>query len=205
MARLLTRPPNGTPRRAIYPGEGLPISYTFLGGSGRGCPLLRASNEHSFTVRVLRARRAPGRSLLILLKPRVARAWGSSQLPHHLFQHPASPLDLMTRLLLRSPQADCDYTGRNHQLAIKPIPTKRIIEHGGSDSFSTCSRSFPADTISVGIWPRTSRFSRILEDRSEGADHLSRPFTWSLVGGLRTGWFNPRQRRSRPARPPVGH
>ena len=32
-------------------------------GSGRGCPLLRASNEHSFTVRVLRARRAPGRSL----------------------------------------------------------------------------------------------------------------------------------------------
>jgi hypothetical protein len=36
-------------------------------GSGQGCPLLRASNQHSFTVRVLRARRAPGRSLPILL------------------------------------------------------------------------------------------------------------------------------------------
>jgi hypothetical protein len=39
----------------------------FLGGSGRGYPLLRASNEHILIVRVLRARRAPGRSLLILL------------------------------------------------------------------------------------------------------------------------------------------
>ena len=37
--------------------------YTSLRGSGRGCPLLRASNEHRFTVRVLRARRAPGYSL----------------------------------------------------------------------------------------------------------------------------------------------
>jgi hypothetical protein len=90
-ARVIrTRPPTGTPRRAICPGEGLPISYTFLGGSGRGCPLLRASNEHRFTVRVLRARRAPGRTLLILLKPRVARARGSSQLPRLPFQHPAS-------------------------------------------------------------------------------------------------------------------
>ena len=43
-------------------------------GSGQGCPLLRASDEHSFIVRVLRARRAPGRSLPILLMPRVARA-----------------------------------------------------------------------------------------------------------------------------------
>jgi len=64
--------------------------YTSLKGSGRGCPLLRASNEHRFTVRVLRARRAPGRSLLILLRPRVARARGSSQPPCHLFQHPAN-------------------------------------------------------------------------------------------------------------------
>jgi hypothetical protein len=37
-----------------------------LKGVAEGCPLLRASNEHSFTVRVLRARRAPGRSLSIL-------------------------------------------------------------------------------------------------------------------------------------------
>ena len=62
------------PGRAISPGEGLPILLTSLQGSGQGCPLLRASNEHRFTVRVLRARRAPGRSLPILLRPRVARA-----------------------------------------------------------------------------------------------------------------------------------
>ena len=35
-------------------------------GSGQGCPLLRASNEHSFIVRVLRARRAHGRSRPLL-------------------------------------------------------------------------------------------------------------------------------------------
>jgi hypothetical protein len=35
---------------------------TLSQGSGRGCPLLRASNEHRFIVRVLRARRAAGRS-----------------------------------------------------------------------------------------------------------------------------------------------
>jgi hypothetical protein len=92
-ARVIhTRPPTGTPRRATCPGEGLPISYAFLGGSGRGCPQRRASNEHSFTVRVLRARRAPGRSLLILLKPRVARARGSSQPPRPLFKHPTNCL-----------------------------------------------------------------------------------------------------------------
>jgi hypothetical protein len=37
-----------------------PISHTSLKRSGRGCPLLRASDEHSFIVCVLRARRAPG-------------------------------------------------------------------------------------------------------------------------------------------------
>jgi len=45
-ATVLTRPPNGTPRRAIGPGEGLPISYAFLGGSGRRLP---------FTARIERA------------------------------------------------------------------------------------------------------------------------------------------------------
>jgi hypothetical protein len=84
-AQFLTRPPTGTPRRAICPGEGLPILHTSLKGSGRGCPLLRASSDHCFTVGALRARRAPGRSLLILLRPRVARARGSSQLPHPPF------------------------------------------------------------------------------------------------------------------------
>ncbi len=37
------------------------ISQTSLRRSGQGCPLLRALDEHSFIVRVLRARRAPGR------------------------------------------------------------------------------------------------------------------------------------------------
>ena len=74
---VFTRPPTGTPRRAIRPGEGLSVRQTSIQGSGRGCPLLRASNEHSFTVRVLRARRAPGYSLPILLRPRVARAQGT--------------------------------------------------------------------------------------------------------------------------------
>ena len=42
--------------------EGLLILPTSFKGSGQGCPLLRASNEHIPIVRVLRARRAPGRS-----------------------------------------------------------------------------------------------------------------------------------------------
>jgi hypothetical protein len=63
--RLLTRPTLAC-RDAPCPkqgrSEGLPTPYTSLQGSGHGGPLLRASNEHSFTVRVLRAKRAPGRS-----------------------------------------------------------------------------------------------------------------------------------------------
>ena len=60
--------------RASSQGEGLPMLFISLRGSGQGRPLLRASNEHRFIVRVVRARRAPGRSLPILLRPRVARA-----------------------------------------------------------------------------------------------------------------------------------
>ena len=44
--------------------ENLPTPHTSHKGSGRGCPLLRASNEHILIVRVLRARRVPGRSPL---------------------------------------------------------------------------------------------------------------------------------------------
>ena len=50
-------------------------------GEWPGYPLLRASNEHRFTVRVLRARRAPGRSLPILPSPRVASAKKTNGLP----------------------------------------------------------------------------------------------------------------------------
>jgi len=59
-------------RDVPFAREGLRLLMPLLQGSGLCCPLLRASNEHRFTVRVLRARRAPGRSLLILLRPRVA-------------------------------------------------------------------------------------------------------------------------------------
>jgi hypothetical protein len=66
--------------------------YAFPGVSSQGCPVLRASNEHILIVRVLRARRTPGRSLRILRRPRVARA--QKIISFHpvlcgLFQHPA--------------------------------------------------------------------------------------------------------------------
>ena len=49
---------------------------------GQGCPLLRASNEHSFIVRVLRARRAAGRSFSILPSSlAISRGWGLIDLP----------------------------------------------------------------------------------------------------------------------------
>jgi hypothetical protein len=57
--------------------ETLPTLSTSFERGGRGCPLLHASNEHRFIVRVLRARRAPGHSLPILLRPRIARAQGT--------------------------------------------------------------------------------------------------------------------------------
>src|SRR5713101_5551189 len=62
---LLTRPTLAR-RDAPYPKQGrsknLPTPYTSLKGSGRSCPLLRASSDHCFIVGALRARRAPGRS-----------------------------------------------------------------------------------------------------------------------------------------------
>ena len=44
------------------PNEDRLIPIVSPGRSGQGCPLLRASGEHCFIVRVLRARRAPGHS-----------------------------------------------------------------------------------------------------------------------------------------------
>src|SRR5207244_11989679 len=97
---VLTRPPTGRyfsaalpsdcfaidfPGRAICPGQGLLVFPTSPSGEQPDCPSLRASNEHSFIVRVLRARRAPGRSLPILLRPRVAQARGSSRPPRPFF------------------------------------------------------------------------------------------------------------------------
>jgi hypothetical protein len=52
--------------------------YPLFKGSVRRCPLLRASNEHIPIVRVLRARRAPGRSLPPLLPSSlvISQGWG---------------------------------------------------------------------------------------------------------------------------------
>jgi ribosomal protein L30/L7E len=56
-------PPRGTETRSLPVARAFRLLTLFLGGSGQGCPLLRASNEHIRIVRVLRARRAPGHSL----------------------------------------------------------------------------------------------------------------------------------------------
>jgi hypothetical protein len=62
------RPTRGVRDRALREHRKSPGLFLLLflfpsiGGSGQGCPLLRASNEHFLKVRVLRARRAPGRS-----------------------------------------------------------------------------------------------------------------------------------------------
>jgi hypothetical protein len=100
--------------------EHLLLPYTILRGSGQGCPSLRASNEHCFIVRVLRARRAPGRSLPILPRARVARAQRTHRGPSQdsvneqalrnycshllggLSEQPASPHN-SRRLLLQPP------------------------------------------------------------------------------------------------------
>ena len=66
---VYVRPSNEALLRARVPGaQGIARpSFFFLYpfspvlGSGQGCPRLRASNEHIPIVRVLRARRAPGR------------------------------------------------------------------------------------------------------------------------------------------------
>jgi len=90
---FVTRPPTGTPRRAISPGEGLLIFPTSPSGKRPDRPSLRASDEHSFIVRVLRARR------MVWLFPshpsEAARCASTGDSPGHpspaggLFQHPA--------------------------------------------------------------------------------------------------------------------
>ena len=54
-------------------------------------PLLRASDEHSCIVRVLRARRAPGRSFPILPRARAPGAKRADQATHYLHPSPLVP------------------------------------------------------------------------------------------------------------------
>src|SRR2546421_3476949 len=78
---VLTRPPNGTPRRAICPGEGLLGFPTSPSGEQPDCPLLRASDEHRFTVRVLRAQRMVWLLPLLLFSSRAARCASTGIFP----------------------------------------------------------------------------------------------------------------------------
>ena len=48
------------------------IPFPRIEGRGQGCPRLRASDEHILIVRVLRATRAPGCSLLLFYEPVLA-------------------------------------------------------------------------------------------------------------------------------------
>jgi hypothetical protein len=93
-----SRPRRAKTRRFAQRGPSSSATRATSLGSGQGCPLLRASNEHSFTVRVLRARRAPGRSLFILLRPRVARARDRPSRPF------LNLLENMPHLILFRPQ-----------------------------------------------------------------------------------------------------
>src|SRR5207245_2588345 len=56
-----------------YPWLG-PSDSLYSLGECQDCPLLRASSDHRFIVGALRARRAPGHSRYIFLRPPVARA-----------------------------------------------------------------------------------------------------------------------------------
>jgi hypothetical protein len=83
-AQHSTRLPTGTPRRSVCPGEGLVIAQ-LPQREQADCSSLRASSDHCFIVGALRARRTVCLLPRILLSPRVARARGSSQLPHPPF------------------------------------------------------------------------------------------------------------------------
>jgi hypothetical protein len=90
---FLTRPPSDCfaidfPGRAINPCEDLTPPHTSLKRSSRGCPFLRASNEHSFSVRVMRARRSPGYSFSssrLRCSPVGSRLREKSGASHHPF------------------------------------------------------------------------------------------------------------------------
>ena len=92
-AQYSTHPALSAPRRALSRARAFSFPITPSRGVAKAAQL-RASNEHSFTVRVLRARRAPGRSFPILLRPRVARARGLFQPPHSPFSILIIPHDI---------------------------------------------------------------------------------------------------------------
>src|SRR5207237_8530492 len=73
---VLTRPPTGTPRRAICPGEGLLVFPISLSGEQPDCPSLRASDEHRSIVRVLQAQRMVWLLPLLLFSSRALREHG---------------------------------------------------------------------------------------------------------------------------------
>ena len=174
MRDFLTRPPTGRyfspalpadcfavdfPGRTISPGEGLLIRKPRL-GSGQGCPLLRASKEHFLNVRVLRARRAPGRSLPFLLRPRVARAQKIIRL------HPLlSASYLLHYFIFKGSLVDPRLRALNEH-----IPIVRVPPAGGRLG---CPISFPSSPTPQNNARRLSSRRRLDPNRSIRSAHGS--------------------------------
>jgi hypothetical protein len=94
---VLTLPPTGTSRRAIRLGEGFRIFPTLRSGEQPDCPSLRASNDHRFIVRVLRAQRMVW--LLPIRPSEAARCASTGDSPGH----PPLLAALFSSLLFREP------------------------------------------------------------------------------------------------------
>ena len=111
---FLTRPPTGTPRRATSPSEALPILCTSLRGVATAALYCAHRTSTVLSLRVLRARRAPGRSLSILLRARVARARGAASLAF-LFPCPLlASYGIMPPSWRRSMEHLLEYAGSVH-------------------------------------------------------------------------------------------
>ena len=92
-------------------------------GSGRGCPSLRASDEHILIVRVLRARRAPGRPYpLPPSSPVFSQGWGLIDVPLRATFSPAHPL-ARRDVPVAQARVFCDRALREHRRSSGSIPS----------------------------------------------------------------------------------
>jgi hypothetical protein len=140
----LTRPPTGTPRRAMHPGEGLPISLTLCSGEQPDCPSLRASNEHRFIVRVLRAQRMVW--LLPFRPSEAARCASTGIVPATppLFQHPARNAAHLS-MWMRASQGEAEDTRRLRGVEPCAIQTRTRRGRGvrSASTFYNLERLWP--------------------------------------------------------------
>ena len=80
--RIVSASASTKDRGLLFRGLSLIALRLSLSRESPDCPSLRASGEHSFTVRVLRARRAPGRPLPTVPSSLVlSQGWGLIDLP----------------------------------------------------------------------------------------------------------------------------